>query len=295
MSRPKSLTEVAAGYLLLSPALAVMLLGVGVPMVLLVVSSFWTQNYVSIDHAPTLANYLKFFERPLYATLLARSLGVSLATTIASVVLAYPMAYLIAFHGGKHRATWLVVVAVPFWTSYLLRIFAWKVILGYNGVINSGLLQLGLIDQPLGILLYNPLAVIITLTQSWLPFVMLPIYVSLAKIEPSLREAAADLGDGAFHRFTRVIWPLSIPGVISAALLVFIPTVGDYVTPALVGGISGTLIGNVIQGQFGRANNWPMGAALSVMMMITVTAAAVIIQVSLARARWVRAGARVRS
>ncbi|MDB6082791.1 MAG: spermidine/putrescine transporter [Gammaproteobacteria bacterium] len=273
------------GYLLLSPAFLVMILGVGIPLVMLIAYSFWTQNYVSIDHTPTLVNYSKIFQRPLYATLLVRSLAVSLATTIAAVVLAYPMAYLIAFHGGRHRSAWLVLVAVPFWTSYLLRIFAWKVILGYNGVINSGLMQLGLIAKPLEVLLYNPLAVIITLTQSWLPFVMLPIYVSLANIDPSLREAAADLGDGAFHRFMRVILPLSIPGVVSAALLVFIPTVGDYVTPALVGGISGTMIGNVIQGQFGRANNWPMGAALSVMTMIVVTVVALVIQMSLGRMR----------
>jgi spermidine/putrescine transport system permease protein len=282
--RPSSLP----GYLLLTPALIVMILGVGIPIVMLVAASFWTQNYVSIDHTPTLANYLKFFERPLYHTLLARSLGVSLATTTAAVILAYPMAYLIAFHGGKHRTTWLVLVAVPFWTSYLLRIFAWKIILGYDGVINSSLMRLGVIGKPLEILLYNPLAVIITLTQAWLPFVMLPIYVSLAKIDPGVREAAADLGDGAFHRFIRVTLPLSIPGVISAALLVFIPTVGEYVTPALMGGISGTLIGNVIQGQFGRANNWPMGAALSVIMMMAVTAAALIIQLGLSRARRVQ-------
>jgi spermidine/putrescine transport system permease protein len=220
--------------------------------------------------------------------LLARSLGVSLSTTVATVVLAYPMAYLIAFYGGRHRSTWLVLVAVPFWTSYLLRIFAWKVILGFDGVINTSLMHLGLISEPLDVLLYNPLAVVITLTQAWLPFAMLPIYVSLVKIGPSLREAAADLGDGALQRFLRVIFPLSIPGVISAALLVFIPTVGDYVTPALVGGISGTLIGNLIQGQFGRANNWPMGAALSVITMVVVTVIALIIQVSFGRVRRVQ-------
>jgi spermidine/putrescine transport system permease protein len=277
-----------AGYLPLTPALIVMLVGVGVPLLMLIAYSIWTQNYVSINHTPTFANYLKFFQRPLYATLLARSLGVSLSTTVATVVLAYPMAYLIAFYGGRHRSTWLVLVAVPFWTSYLLRIFAWKVILGFDGVINTSLMHLGLISEPLDVLLYNPLAVVITLTQAWLPFAMLPIYVSLVKIGPSLREAAADLGDGALQRFLRVIFPLSIPGVISAALLVFIPTVGDYVTPALVGGISGTLIGNLIQGQFGRANNWPMGAALSVITMVVVTVIALIIQVSFGRVRRVQ-------
>jgi spermidine/putrescine transport system permease protein len=178
---------------------------------------------------------------------------------------------------------------VPFWTSYLLRIFAWKVILGYTGVINSALLELKIIDQPIAALLYNPLAVVVALTQAWLPFVMLPIYVSLVRIDPSLREAAADLGDGGLHRFLRVILPLSVPGVIAAALLVFIPTVGEYVTPALLGGFSGTLIGNLIQGQFGRANNWPMGAALSVITMLAATLCALTIQAAFGRFRRVSA------
>jgi spermidine/putrescine transport system permease protein len=290
---PRSVADASAtrkpawlpGLALLSPALLVMILGVGVPIALLIAYSFWTQSYVTIDHTPTLANYVQLFSRPLYGKLMLRSIEVSLSATAATVLLAYPMAYFIAFHGGKHRTTWLVLVAVPFWTSYLLRTFAWKVILGYEGVINSSLMHLGLIGQPLDILLYNSLSVVITLTHAWLPFVMLPIYVSLSKIDPALNEAAADLGDGALHRFLRVILPLSIPGVISGALLVFIPTVGDYVTPAMVGGTSGTLIGNVIQGQFGRANNWPMGAALSTAVMIIVTVLAIALQSGLTRFR----------
>lgn len=278
-----------SGYALLGPALVVMTIGVGIPLVMLLVYSLWTQTYVTFDHTPTLGNYARFFERPLYATLLLRSLGVSLATTLATVALAYPMAYLVAFHGGRHRTMWLSLVVVPFWTSYLLRIFAWKVILGYTGVINSALLELRIIDQPIAALLYNPLAVIIALTQAWLPFVMLPIYVSLTKIDPSLREAAADLGDGGLHRFLRVILPLSVPGIVSAALLVLIPTVGEYVTPALLGGFSGTLIGNLIQGQFGRANNWPMGAALSVITMLAATLCALAIQAGFGRYRRVAA------
>jgi spermidine/putrescine transport system permease protein len=277
--------EWLSGLLLLSPALLVMLVGVGIPIALLLAYSFWTQDYVTIDHTPTLANYRQLFARPLYWTLLLRSIEVSLSTTVATVVLAYPMAYFIAFHGGRWRTTWLVLVAVPFWTSYLLRTFAWKVILGYQGVVNSGLIGLGIIGQPLDVLLYNSTAVVITLTHAWLPFVLLPIYVSLSKIDPALSEAAADLGDGPFFRFWRVILPLSIPGVISGALLVFIPTVGDYVTPAMVGGTSGSMLGNVIQGQFGRANNWPMGAALSVVMMIVVTILALVLQSALSRFR----------
>jgi spermidine/putrescine transport system permease protein len=272
-------------YALLAPALGVTLVGVGLPLLLLCAASFWTQHYLAIDHAPSLGNYHRILHHPLYATLLWRSLWVSLTSSVAAVVLAYPMAYLIAFHGGRYRTTWLVLVALPFWTSYLLRTFAWKVILGYNGLINSTLLHFALIDKPLDALLYNPLAVIITLTHAWVPFVMLPLYVSLSKIDGSVVEAARDLGDGPARRFVRVILPLSLPGVVSGTLLGFIPTVGDYVTPALVGGMSGTLVGNAIQGQFGRANNWPMGAALSMIVILAIGLSAAALRGSLSRLR----------
>ena len=174
---------------------------------------------------------------------------------------------------------------MPFWTSYLLRVFSWKIILGYNGVINSSLKSIGLIDQPLEFLLYNPTAVVITLAHAWAAFAILPIYVSLEKIDRSLLEAAADLGDGPLMRFLRVTLPLSLPGVIAASLLVFIPTVGDYVTPSLVGGPSGLMIGNIIQQQFGRTNNWPLGSALSVASMITITVIVCVFLWSIKRAR----------
>jgi spermidine/putrescine transport system permease protein len=166
---------------------------------------------------------------------------------------------------------WIILITVPFWTSYLLRVFAWKVILGFNGVVNSGLMSMGLIKEPLEFILYNPTAVIITLAHAWLAFAILPIYVSLEKIDRTLLEAATDLGDGPVERFLRITLPLSLPGVIAASLLVFIPTVGDYVTPTLVGGTSGIMIGNVIQSLFGKANNWPLGAAVSIVMMLAVT------------------------
>jgi len=182
------------------------------------------------------------------------------------------MAYFLAFRVTKYKVLWLMLITLPFWTSYLLRVFAWKVILGYNGVLNSGLISLGIISEPLDFLLYNPSSVIITLVHAWLAFAILPIYVSLEKIDRSLLEAATDLGDSGFERFLRVTLPLSLPGVVSAALLVFIPTVGDYITPAQVGGSSGIMIGTLIQSQFGKANNWPLGSALSIVMMLTVTA-----------------------
>jgi spermidine/putrescine transport system permease protein len=261
------------GYALLSPTLIVMLALLGAPLGMLVVLSFWTQIYFEFDRSLTLANYATFldYERsPLYLTLLGRSLLMSATSTAAAVLMAYPVAYFLAFRVTRHKLFWLILITIPFWTSYLLRIFAWKLILGFNGVINSSLIALGLIRSPLEFLLYNPTAVTITLAHAWAAYAILPIYVSLEKIDRSLLEAAVDLGDGPARRFLRVTLPLSAPGIIAASLLVFIPTVGDYVTPTLVGGTSGIMIGNVIQSLFGKANNAPLGAATSIMMMLVV-------------------------
>ncbi len=264
-------SEPLRGYALLSPTLLVLIVALALPLALLATFSFWTQVYLDYDKTFTLLNYIVFFKKFMYPYLLGKSILMSATVTIATVVLAYPMAYFIAFRVKTNKLIWLILITVPFWTSYLLRVFSWKIILGYNGVINSGLMNLGLIDKPLEFLLYNPTAVVITLAHAWAAFAILPIYVSLEKIDRSLLEAATDLGDGPVMRFIRVTLPLSMPGVIASSLLVFIPTVGDYVTPKLVGGTTGIMIGNVIQSQFGKANNWPMGAALSIIMMIVIT------------------------
>ncbi|MFP6730092.1 MAG: ABC transporter permease [Alphaproteobacteria bacterium] len=263
-------SEALSGYTLLSPTLLLMILVMALPIVLLFAYSFWTQNYLDLDKTFTLSSYLKFFGRSVYSELLGKSLLISASVTLATVILAYPMAYFIAFRVTKHKLLWLILITVPFWTSYLLRVFAWKIILGFNGVINSGLIELGLIEEPLVFLLYNNFAVVLTLAHAWAAFAILPIYVSLEKIDRSLLEAATDLGDTPVMRFLRVTLPLSMPGLIAASLLVFIPTVGDYVTPRLVGGTN-IMIGNVIQSMFGVSNNWPFGAALSVIAMVAIT------------------------
>ena len=278
-------SEPLRGYSLLSPTLGIMVLALALPVGVLITISFWTQHYFEFDRTLTFLNYEEFFRKPVYRTVLWRSIAISAAVTSATVALAYPMAYFIAFRVKRHKLIWLMLITVPFWTSYLLRVFSWKIILGYNGVINSGLKSIGLIDQPLEFLLYNPTAVVITLAHAWAAFAILPIYVSLEKIDRSLLEAAADLGDGPLMRFLRVTLPLSLPGVSAASLLVFIPTVGDYVTPSLVGGPSGLMIGNIIQQQFGRTNNWPLGAALSVTSMITITVIVCVFLWSIKRAR----------
>jgi len=203
--------------------------------------------------------------------LLPRSVYVSVAVTVATVLLAFPVAYFISFHVSPSRKSlWLFLITIPFWTSYLIRIFLWKVILGFSGVINSALIGIGLIDEPLTFLLYNANAVIITLSHAYAPFAILPIFVALEKIDRSLIEAAQDLGENRFTTFLRVTLPLSVPGIVAAVLIVFIPTIGDYVTPELVGGSGGLLIANRIQSLFLQVNNPGLGAALSVVTMAAV-------------------------
>ena len=258
-----------SGYALLSPTLIVTGLALAAPLALLFVYSLKTQTGFAFDAGWTLAQYGEVLGRASYRTIFLRSVLISGLVTLVTVALAYPMAYFVAFH-ARRKFVWLVALTIPFWTSYLLRVFAWKVILGFNGVINSGLERLHLIDQPLGFLLYNPFAVVVTLAHAWAAFAILPIYVSLEKIDRSLLEAASDLGDSKLQRFLRITLPLSMPGVIGAAILIFVPTTGDYVTPELVGGPSGTMIANVIETQFNAVGNWPLGAAMAVVSMAMV-------------------------
>ncbi|MEZ5794776.1 ABC transporter permease [Albidovulum sp.] len=274
------------GYALLSPALVVMIAMLALPVAALVLLSFWTQNGFELDRTPTLANYASlvtpsaeptiwfgipfYLSYPVPAILMIKSIIMSLTATVAVILLAYPMAYFLAFRVTRNKAMWIILITIPFWTSYLLRVFAWKIVLGFNGAINSGLKAIGIIDKPLEFLLYNPGAVTLTLAHSWVAFAILPIYVSLEKIDRSLLEAASDLGDSRLRRFLRVTLPLSAPGTIAAALLVFIPTVGDYVTPTLVGGPGGTMIGNLVQDLFLKQNNAPLGAAVAIVMMLII-------------------------
>ena len=264
-------TEAAQGLALISPTFLYAFALLAVPILVTIAHSFWTQHYMEIDRSFTLENYRIALTEPIYLDPLWRSLFVSLTVSFVTVMLAYPIAYFISFHGGRHKSLWLFVITIPFWTSYLLRVMSWKVILGYNGVLNSGLMGLGIINEPSTAFLYNPSAVIIALTHAWAAFAILPIFVSLEKVDRTLIEAATDLGDGAVRSFLRVTLPLSMPGVISALMIVMIPTVGDYVTPRLVGGKDGVMIANAIQAQFGKAANWPLGAALSVTSMVVVT------------------------
>ncbi|WP_170436721.1 ABC transporter permease [Ruegeria arenilitoris] len=268
-------SETGKGLALSAPATLYVGLLVAVPLCILVAYSFWTQTYVQIDRTLTWANYQEAFTDPLVRHLMIRSVAIAGAVTLVTVCLAYPIAYFIAFRTQK-KTLWLLLITIPFWSSYLLRVFSWKLILGFNGVLNSALISLGLIQEPLTFLLYNEFAVVLTLAHAWAPFAILPIYVSLQKIDRSLLEAATDLGCSKLERFVRVTLPLTVPGIIAACLIIFIPTVGDYVTPALVGGSQGKMVANLIQVQFGAANNWPLGATLSLLAMLSVGCVAIL-------------------
>lgn len=272
---------------MVSPPLIYVLLMLAFPIGAIILFSFWTQEFMTLDTTFTIANYREIWEKPIFAALLQRSLFVSGCVTLVTVILAFPVAYFVSFHVAPERKSlWLFLITIPFWTSYLIRVFLWKVILGYNGVVNTGLINIGLIDEPLTFILYNVNAVIITLAHAFAPFAILPIFVALEKIDRSLLEASQDLGESKFTTFFRVTLPLAMPGVVAAVLIVFIPTIGDYVTPELMGGAGGKLVANMIQTQFLALNNAPLGAALAIVAMICVTAISLLF-VFLNR-RWLR-------
>jgi spermidine/putrescine transport system permease protein len=253
--------------LAIPPALALALFLVA-PVAFMAALSFRTDlsGTLLAPFAPTLKHYAQFLATPSFM----RSLGLSALTALGvaalATLLAYPLAYYLAFRAGRRAAVYLILLLVPFWTSYLLRVMAWKLMLGGEGVINSVLIWAGVVSEPISALLYNRGAVIVTLVYVWIPFAALPILAALGRVDPRLHEAAADLYASPLQQFRRVTLPLSMPGVIAAFLMVFIPTVGEYVTPLLVGGTGGTMYGNIIQDFFTRAANWPYGSALAMVM-----------------------------
>ncbi|MCY1127935.1 ABC transporter permease [Frigidibacter sp. RF13] len=261
------------GYALISPTALYALLLLAAPLATVVYLSFQTDGsgVREVIHQFTLRNYLEAWTDPIYRAIMQRSLFVSFMVTLATVVLAFPVAYFVSFHVAPNKKSlWLFLITIPFWTSYLVRVFLWKVILGYNGVINSGLKSIGLIDDPLTWINVNVGAIVMTLAHAYAPFAILPIFVALEKIDRSLLEAGRDLGESALMTFWRVTLPLAMPGVVGAVLIVFIPTVGDYVTPDIIGGGKIPLIANVIQKQLLAIDNMPLGSAVAVSAMLIV-------------------------
>lgn len=213
----------------------------------------------------SLDNYREVFQ-PERLPILLRSAKYAGCTMALCLLLGYPLAYYIARYGGRRKGLLLLLVMLPFWTSYLIRIFSWMTLLQTEGVLNGVLLWLGLIREPL-VLLNTPFAVVLGLTYAFLPFATLPLFVSLDRLDGTLMEAAADLGARPWTAFWRIVFPLSLPGLVAGALLTFVPAMGDFVTPSILGGVDTLMIGNLIEEQFLAAFNWPFGSALSLVLM----------------------------
>ena len=244
-----------------------------VPYCLLFCYSFWSlSEFQQILHHPTLGNYAHLFSNPLYLTVILRSLRIAVSVVVLSLLIGYPLAFFLAFHSGRHRTLLYQAVIIPLWISYLVRAYAWKVIFGNEGVLNTLLLWLHAAPHPLSFLLYSPFAVTVTLTHIYVPFVVLPVVASLEKIPRELLESSSDLGARPWQTFLRVILPLSLPGVVSGATFALLLSFGDFLAPLLLGGPSSVMIANIVANLFGADYNWPLGAAVAVVILVVVIA-----------------------
>jgi len=253
-----------------------------VPLLLLSVYSFWRMVDYKVDHTFTFDNYTEIFKSPLLFNALILSLKVAFVVTVACAAVAYPIAYFIAKKAGRWRTLCLIMVIIPFWTSFILRAYAWKLLLGDHGFINTGLTMAGALDQPISYLLYSPFATSIGLVYAFLPFYIMPLYSSIDKVQDSWLAAAQDLGATPTKAFFEVTFPLCLPGLIVGAVFTFIFAVGDYVVPQLLGGGKSLLIAQAIVFEFETSQNWPGGAALSVVLL------GIILVMLGALLRWVR-------
>jgi spermidine/putrescine transport system permease protein len=242
------------------------------PYALMFAHSFWMVRDGFLVHQWNLQNYHKLISNPLYAEVLFRTMRIAASVTLCSVLLGYPLAYFVSFHAGGRKELLYQLVIVPLWVSYLVRGYAWKTILGSEGVLNGFLQYLHITHESVSFLLYSPFAVVLMLTHIYTPFVFLPIFAALEHIPRPLVEASQDLGANQRATFFKVILPLSMPGLVAGATFAFVLSLGDFLAPLLVGGPSGTMIANIVQTLFGAAYEWPLGAAVSVgILLITVS------------------------
>lgn len=242
------------------------------PYALMFAHSFWTVRDGVILHQWNTQNYAKLFQNPLYLDVLFRTMRIAGSVTLLSLLLGYPLAYYMSFHAGVRKEILYQLVIVPLWISYLVRGYAWKTILGSDGVLNGFLQYLHLTKEPVSFFLYSPFAVVLMLTHIYTPFVFLPLYASLEHIPRNLVEASQDLGASSRATFLRVILPLSLPGLLAGATFAFLLTLGDFLAPLLVGGPSSIMIANIVESLFGTAYDWPLGAAISVcILMLTIS------------------------
>lgn len=256
----------------LAPPLGWALLFMIVPYAIMFAYSFYRKQSFAFVPDLNLDSYLTLLLDPQYSQVLLRTLKIALLVSISALALAYPLAYFLVFKikSARLRLFLYMAVIVPLWVSYLLRAYTWKTILGSEGVLNSFLIWAGILSEPSSLFIYNQFSMVLTLTYIFIPFMVMPIYTALEKIPRSLIEASGDLGVGPALTFLRVTLPLSVPGILAGATFTFCLTFGDFVAPFLVGGPDGMLVANTIQSQFGIAFNWPLGAALSIVMLAIV-------------------------
>jgi spermidine/putrescine transport system permease protein len=242
------------------------------PYALMFAHSFWLVRDGFLVHEWNLENYAKLFRNPVYVEVLFRTMRIAASVTLFSLLLGYPLAYFMSFRAGIRKELLYQLVIVPLWVSYLVRGYAWKTILGSDGVLNGFLQYLHITREPVSFFLYSPFAVVLMLTHIYTPFVFLPLYASLEHIPPNLIEASQDLGASPRATFFRVILPLSLPGLLAGATFAFVLTLGDFLGPLLVGGPSSVMIANIVQSLFGTAYDWPLGSAISVcILLLTVS------------------------
>jgi spermidine/putrescine transport system permease protein len=240
------------------------------PYALMFLHSFWFVRDGVLQHQWTLENYRKLFTNPVYLEVLLRTVRIAASVMFCSILLSYPLAYYLSFHVRARKEMLYQLVIVPLWVSYLVRGYAWKTILGSDGVLNGFLQYFHITHEPVSFLLYSPFAVVLTLTHIYTPFVFLPVYASLEQIPRPLVEASQDLGAGPLATFRRVVLPLSLPGLLAGATFAFVLSLGDFLAPLLVGGSSSTMIANIVQSLFGAAYDWPLGAAISTCILLLV-------------------------
>jgi len=245
-----------------------------VPYVIMLMISFYSKQFPF--HVPDFqfGNYFKIFDDPQYYQVLLRSLKISALVSVVTFGLAYPLTYFLVFKVRSQRVRMIIYVAtiIPLWVSYLLRAYTWKTILGTEGILNSFLMWAGLIDEPITIFLYNQSAMIITMAYIFTPYMVMPLFASLERIPRNLVEASKDLGVRRMGTFLRVTLPLSVPGILVGFTFTFCLSFGDFISPQLVGGPYSNMISNVVASQFGIAMNWPLGSALSMVMLLIVVA-----------------------
>ncbi len=238
------------------------------PYALMFAHSFWTVRDGMIAHEWNLQNYAKLFQNPVYLEVLFRTMRIAAGVTLLSLLLGYPLAYYMSFRAGARKDLLYQLVIVPLWVSYLVRGYAWKTILGSAGVLNGFLQYIHVTKEPVSFFLYSPFAVVLMLTHIYTPFVFLPLYASLEHIPRNIVEASHDLGANSRATFLRIILPLSLPGLLAGATFAFVLTLGDFLAPLLVGGPSSIMIANIVQSLFGTAYDWPLGAAISVCILL---------------------------